>query len=171
MHITTERLIIRDFVASDASSVLEFLGDEEIARTSGVYTIENIEDALDYVSNASLRGEYGIALKETDEIIGSVSFYVCPNPLYIHFDNSCEIGYMIARRFWGHGYASEALKSFVDHLFNELHVDVVTGHCDYDNLASAKVMLNAGFISDGIPPFDEILPNGLPGQDPRLLPD
>ena len=63
-----------------------------------------------------------------------------------------EIGYSIVREFRGRGLASEALRAIVDEAFAHLHMRKVRAYCVPDNMASRRVLNNAGFDEDGVLP-------------------
>lgn len=62
---------------------------------------------------------------------------------------SGEVGYMLARKHWGKGLASEALIAFVEHCFKKLKLARLDAKLDPRNAASAKVLLKAGFSREG----------------------
>ncbi|KAI6355457.1 hypothetical protein MCOR25_008178 [Pyricularia grisea] len=63
-----------------------------------------------------------------------------------------EIGFMIARQFWGQGLATEAVSLVLDHLFfggdggRSLVGDLVVADVDPRNEASLKVLGKLGFV-------------------------
>ncbi len=64
-------------------------------------------------------------------------------------DSEWEIGYWIAKPFWGRGLATEAGQALVDYARNELAAPAVTaGHYD-DNPASGRVLEKLGFRYTG----------------------
>ena len=68
-----------------------------------------------------------------------------------------DFAYVVAPGFRGRGYASDALRVVVDFCFSELGVSSVWGRCHPDNIASRRVMENAGLQAigevDGEPAF------------------
>ncbi|KAI6530322.1 hypothetical protein MCOR10_003452 [Pyricularia oryzae] len=63
-----------------------------------------------------------------------------------------EIGFMIARQFWGQGLATEAVSLVIDHLFfggdNERSLvgDLIVADVDPSNEASLRVLGKLGFV-------------------------
>jgi RimJ/RimL family protein N-acetyltransferase len=57
----------------------------------------------------------------------------------------CEIGYYVAREFWGKGIATKAVKEILKFAFKDLKLKKVKADNDLDNPASGKVLKNAGF--------------------------
>ena len=62
---------------------------------------------------------------------------------------SVGFGYLIAEEHWNKGYMSEALKYLVDWALAQDNIFRAQAFCDAENLASAKVMENAGMIFEG----------------------
>ena len=57
--------------------------------------------------------KWAICLKENPEqVIGDISIVAIDEN-----DSSCEIGYVLGKKYWGHGMMTEALKAVLDFLF------------------------------------------------------
>ncbi len=81
-----------------------------------------------------------IVLKETNEIIGSISFHAAPD------DNGMiEIGYEIAEEFRNRGYGSEALKGMWEWVIDQPGVRTLRYTVSAENLASVAVINKFGF--------------------------
>ncbi len=63
-----------------------------------------------------------------------------------------EVGYSVVREYRDRGLASEALRAIVDESFTRLHMRKVRAYCVPDNVASRRVLANAGFEEDGVLP-------------------
>jgi len=61
-----------------------------------------------------------------------------------------QLGYVLARPFWGKGYMTEALLVIIDWAFNQNDIYRVWAICDIDNIASTKVMEKTGMQKEGI---------------------
>ena len=60
-------------------------------------------------------------------------------------DGKWEIGYHIAKKYTGNGYATEALKAFLPVISKEAGVTEIYGICLKENEASDAVMRKCGF--------------------------
>jgi [ribosomal protein S5]-alanine N-acetyltransferase len=56
-----------------------------------------------------------------------------------------EIGFLIARPYWGKGLAKEALQLILNHLFSDKDFQVIVADCDPRNAASIGVLKKMGF--------------------------
>lgn len=52
---------------------------------------------------------------------------------------SGAIGYAIGARWWGNGFVPEAARTVLKFAKTALHLERVTGSCDAENRASARV--------------------------------
>ena len=85
-----------------------------------------------------------IETKDTHELIGDIE--VCR--LYKK-RNYGEVGYCIGSKYWNKGYATEALRRVIEFLLIDCEFHLVEArHASY-NIASSKVMQQAGMKKDG----------------------
>lgn len=61
-----------------------------------------------------------------------------------------ELGYVLARRYWGHGFMAEAVTAVVDWAFTEPSVFRVGAVCDIGNQRSARLLEKVGFEREGV---------------------
>lgn len=62
------------------------------------------------------------------------------------------MGYHIAKQYTRNGYATEALKGFLEYICTEKKLDIVYGICASENIASKIVLERCGFqkVFEGI---------------------
>lgn len=61
-----------------------------------------------------------------------------------------EVGYVLARRWWGRGFAAEALRPVVGWALAQPEVYRVWAVCDVENAASARVLEKVGMRREGL---------------------
>ena len=103
--LQSERLIFHPFTADDYALLADLHSDPEVQRTlGGMWDDATIRARLDhFVQEQAERGhsKWKVFTREGDFIgRAGVSFFERTGEL--------ELGYTLARRFWGQGYASEA---------------------------------------------------------------
>ena len=145
MKIETKRLMITEFTLDMAQIVQENSVDEDNKRFVPDEVWETVEEAEETL--AFLISQYGtvdgplvypIILKDTKDNIGYVQ--LCP------IDNGkWEIGYHIAKKHTGNGYATEAVKAFLPIITKQVGISEVYGICLAENKASLSVMRKCGF--------------------------
>ena len=62
-------------------------------------------------------------------------------------DDNWEIGYHIAKKYTGKGYATEAVSSFLPIIAEKKALSIIYGICLKENVASVKVMEKCGFTN------------------------
>ncbi|MDO4466445.1 MAG: GNAT family N-acetyltransferase [Bacillota bacterium] len=146
MIFETERLILRPWKESDASSLFEYAKDERVGPMAGWPPHMSVENSLEIIKYVLAVDEtYAICLKEDDIAIGSICL---KSPLQSHTkisDKELEIGYWIGVPFWGNGYVPEAVERLIHHAFEDLECPTIW--CGYyeGNVKSKRVMEKCGF--------------------------
>lgn len=137
----TERLILDSIQESDKGDYfINISHDKKVLETFICRYAETLED-FDFSSYPGRTDLFAVRLKETGRLIGIV----------IYFDEtegSCEIGYGIGSRYWNQGYATEAVRRFLDYLFSEKGLYTVYASFFTGNDASRRVMEKCGMAYD-----------------------
>ena len=148
MFHRSERLFLRPVWEDDAPAIYRGIAEEAIvrnlARAPWPYAME---DAISFVKSQRdpRQPNFAITLPDNGEYIGQVGFG--PDE-----DGFLQVGYWIARKHWGRGYATEATRAALD-VGRMIGLGRVVAAHFTDNPASGKVLRNAGFRPTG-----EILP-------------
>jgi ribosomal-protein-alanine N-acetyltransferase len=82
-----------------------------------------------------------------------------------HFTPCVEIGWRIAKEFWGRGYAPEAAGKALDHGFAAVGLDEIVSFTSVGNLRSRRVMEKLRMTHDPAEDFDH--PSLAPGSPLR----
>ncbi len=149
--IRTERLVLRPFRPEDTDALVARRNEAEVARLQNwtlPFTREAAEELVEALvaMDGPADGEWWmlvIADPDTDEALGDLAFNLSWG------GRASEIGYTLARRHWGNGYATEALNGLLEWLFQVLKVTRVSGLLHPDNVASAMVLERTGFVFEG----------------------
>ncbi|MBS0289763.1 MAG: GNAT family N-acetyltransferase [Proteobacteria bacterium] len=136
MFIETARLVLREPLKEDAV-ILGYLWLNEIVRAFLGGTIEN-EQVLEKINNLLLHwqrykfGLWVICEKGTHEVTG-----LC-GP---HYSNDgIEISYMFFAKFWGKGFATEAVKTTIDYCFDKLNIESLIAITQKANIKSCSLL-------------------------------
>lgn len=145
MFIRTDRLLIRPSWPDDLDEFVALLNDEGVARNIGVRNMpDSAKTAEEIISRPrDKRLPYlFIHLRDDDglRLIGGIGFGQAGEDV--------ELGYWIARAYWGRGYASEAVKAVMPQAWILGHKRIIAVHFD-GNEATDKVLQKAGFRSTG----------------------
>ncbi|MGC7872712.1 GNAT family N-acetyltransferase [Desulfosporosinus sp. SYSU MS00001] len=150
-QIETDRLVLRKFKYTDDADMLNYwVSDPEIQSlySEPVYTTKrDVKELLDkYISFYEKDNYYrwAIILKETDECIGQIAYFLVDNNN--HF---AEIEYCIGRGFQRKGFATEATKAVIQFGFNKMNLHKVQICHKSINIPSRKVIEKCGFVYEG----------------------
>ena len=145
MLIETDRLLITEFSMDMAQAVQQNSVDEDNRRfvPDEVWeSVEEVEETLEYLISQYGAKEgplvYPVIIKRTQENIGYVQ--LCPID-----DGNWEIGYHIAKKHTGNGYATEAVRAFLPVITEQVGISEVYGICLVENKSSQAVMRKCGF--------------------------
>ena len=145
MKLETDRLIITEFTMDMARTVHENSLDEDNRKYVPDEVFETVEDAADTL--AFLISQYSgtegpqafpVITKASGENIGYVQLVPFEDGLW-------EIGYHIAKKYTGKGYASEAVRAFLPVMADAAGISEIYGVCLSDNTASKHVLKKCGF--------------------------
>lgn len=146
MFARTERLLLRPGWAEDAPALAKAIADEGIVRNLATapwpYGLAEAHAFLDKPQDPVLPSF--LLFKRTDgspELVGGAGFGRKPC-------GAVEIGYWIARAYWGHGYAYEAGKQLIE-IARTLGLQRLEGGHFVDNPASGRVLEKLGFRPTG----------------------
>jgi RimJ/RimL family protein N-acetyltransferase len=82
-----------------------------------------------------------------------------------HFTPCVEVGWRMATRFWGHGYATEAARLAIDFGFRQIGLSEIVSFTTVTNWRSRRVMERVGMRREPADDFDH--PRIAPGHPLR----
>ena len=137
MRAETERLILDPIRETDREDYfLNISHDRKVLETFICRYAETPEE-VDIAKYLDRDDMFAIRLKETGKLIGIVLYFDAK-------DDACEIGYGIGSRYWNRGYTTEAVKRFLEYLFEEKGFRTVCASFFTGNDASRRVMEKCG---------------------------
>lgn len=140
--LKTQRLGFRPLKSSDIDYLEALDGDPKARRyfptgaQTREQTIARIQQFLTYEKEKGLPS-FVIFELESGEFVGRAGF----GPLD---SGEIEIGYILDKKFWGKGYASEALHALLDWAKKHIKADYIVAYAVEDNIASFRVMEKGG---------------------------
>ncbi|MDR3262732.1 MAG: GNAT family N-acetyltransferase [Clostridiales bacterium] len=149
--LKTDRLILRAYAFQDAVDIFEYAGDPETTLYTTFDTHKCIYDTVDFLSNMRIRYEnktaydYAIVSKENGKVIGGGGVMNTSK-----FPHTAEIGYILNKKYWGNGYAVEAMSAVIDYLFETLHIHRIEARHFAENERSGRVMQKLGMTYEGM---------------------
>jgi ribosomal-protein-alanine N-acetyltransferase len=148
--ITTDRLVLRPFQASDARDVERIVGAFEIAdMTRSIPHPYPPGLAAQWIASLAPRYQDGtqatfaITSREGGGLIGAIGLVIAPA------DQHAELGYWLDLPFWGQGYMTEAATAMLRFGFKELGLERIYATHLARNPASGRVMQKIGMRYEG----------------------
>ena len=148
--LETDRLLLREFKLSDLDDLFEYASVPDVGERAGWPHHENIETSKTILQKfISEKKTFAIVYKENNKVIGSLGIekYGSEDKLteFIDYEGR-EIGFVLAKDYWGQGLMPEAVKAVIKLLFDKLDYDfLLCGHFD-KNKRSARVQEKCGFV-------------------------
>ena len=138
--IRTRRLVMRRAVATDLDAFHAMMTDPETMRfwsTPPHTELSQTRDWLAAMISAPAATSDDYVVEHDGRVIGKLGAW-----------RMQEVGFMLAREFWGRGLATEALAAFVGHAFAD-RTDHLEADVDSRNAASLALLSRAGFSETG----------------------
>jgi ribosomal-protein-alanine N-acetyltransferase len=146
--ISTGRLILRKPRLEDAESIFRnYASDSEVTRFLVWRPHSQLDQTREFISacirswQEEERFPFVICQAGSVEAIGMIELRL--------EEFKADIGYVLARNYWGRGYMTEALRALIAWCFEQPWIYRVWAVCDTENLASARVMEKAGLQREG----------------------
>src|SRR5262249_37900898 len=137
----TERLMLRAPCFEDARTIATLANDRRIAEnTLRIPHPYGLADAQSFITAANTTGDEIVFLIATR---GGAVIGACGIAQFS--EEPPEIGYWLGVPFWGHRYATEAVRAVIDHAFGGLGCDAGAGGARVSNPASRRVLEKCGF--------------------------
>lgn len=146
--IVTSRLRLRPHSWRDVDDVFAFAADAEWARYLPVpqpYTRAEAEKFIARQLLLNREGHPSWAIEHAGTVIGGIN-------IRFDFDKRLgEIGYSIARKFWGKGLTTEAAHAVLDAAFSTYaDLNRIHARADARNTGSLRVMEKLGMTREGV---------------------
>jgi RimJ/RimL family protein N-acetyltransferase len=150
--VVTDQVSVTDFRPSDKSSLIQHLSDKDIydrtLRIPYPFTESDANEWLALVAKATREQGQSVqwAIRNRDGMLtGVVSF----DGLQVGKTHRGEIGYWLAKPFWGQGTMTAVVQRACQHAFEALGLMKITAHVFAHNLASCRVLEKCGFQQEG----------------------
>lgn len=142
---------IRPWRMSDAMDLAAVLSDPAILNNlrDGLpypYTEKDAEDYITAMLCADKSAVFAYAICLEDRAVGSIGAFRQSN---IHF-RTAELGYYLAREYWGRGIVTEAVRQLCERVFAQTDILRIYAEPFSDNVGSRRVLEKAGFQLEGI---------------------
>lgn len=150
--IELDNVVLRQINSKkDAPYYYQYMSDDimknYITLNNLPQTIEYAEKELEYWENLFNKKQtiyFAIALKENDELIGTIGFN------YISFVSArADIGYDLSYKYWGRSIMSKSMKAFIDFAENKMNITRIQANVIESNIRSIKLLEKYHFNKEG----------------------
>ena len=175
--LETARLILGNWNLRDAPALFAYAKDPEVGPNAGWAPHRNVMESMSIIRNTYIPnrvwkimykiyedndGSRGTDTGSTETgrdrhrhipqprvsgAIGTIGFYHDRRRPDIR---SMEMGYSLAKDYWGMGLMSEAVEAVLDYGFTSLGLDVISINTAVSNARSRRVIEKAGFVYEGM---------------------
>ena len=140
----TNRLIVRQFQASDLDNLFAIYGDPVVMKyirtpMKKESALELLEKQITSYASTPYYGRFAVTDKSAGRFVGN---FVLRFTVSI---NGTEIGYAFVTEEWGKGFATELTLGGLQYAFNTVSVEKVLAITNIENELSKKVLLKCGF--------------------------
>ncbi len=147
----TPHLELRALRQGDLADLYAYASDPEIDRYTPWVHYQSLAEAqvdlngflAEYERDGL--GAWGIEHQADKRLIGIINISP-PHPR----NRRTELGFTIARAYWGRGYASEAARAVINFAFDKMKLVRVEAVCLAENQASARALVKAGMQYEGL---------------------
>ena len=147
----TQRLILRRIREIDYIDMYEYSADRDVTRYLTWQPHNSLSETKSYASdlqkryNAGKFFDWGLVHKADGKFIGTCGLTT------INLNrNSCEVGYVLAKKYWGRGLMPEALELVMGFAFDYLEFDRIEARFLEGNMKSLRVMQKMGMVFDRV---------------------
>ena len=146
--LKTQRLTLRSFRYEDLDDFYDYAKVEGVGELAGGKHHQNKEETLK-ILEMFINNKNVFAIEINNHVYGSFGLekYNKEDEL-TEFSNyyGIELGFVLAKQFWGQGIIKEACDAVIDYLFNVLNIDFILC-CHFErNNQSKRVQEKCGFI-------------------------
>jgi ribosomal-protein-alanine N-acetyltransferase len=145
VRLDGERLYLRPRTLDDDAALFAYASDPEVIRFLPWEPAPSVTAVQPFLAETVGRRrkaeamDFAIVLRDTDEVVGQTDLMELKS-----VRGQAELGYIIARPFWGRGLMTEAAAMTVEYGFGPLRLGRIVAYADRENLASQRVMQKLG---------------------------
>ena len=150
IELTGERVVLRPVELCDAEDMFVFVADPQVVHFLPWQPASELRGVTAFLEQQRARrrsGEslaFSVVLKETGKVIGSTDLMQLQAR-----SKEAELGYILAKDFWGKGLMTEAAALSRDYAFGVLQREKLLAFADHENIGSRRVLKKIGLQEAG----------------------
>lgn len=137
---------LKTFTSVDIDDFMEWARDDEVTKYMMWDSYTSRSDAEDFFKNVVETHPWFKAICLGKKVIGSITLDKSKGA------HSCkaELGYVLSRKYWSNGFATQAINLAIQKGFEDLGVERIEAFVDSANIASQRVLEKNGFVKEGL---------------------
>ena len=143
MRITTGRLALEPISLDYLKTTHAYSSDLENTRMMMFLPYESIEET-EAVIRESMAMWHSDAPHHLEFVVLLDGVQIGDVTLYPTAPGEAELGWVLDKRYWGHGYAAEAVRAVMDYGRRERGIQRFFAMCDSENAPSYRLMERLG---------------------------
>lgn len=152
---TTDRLLLRPLLATDAPGMLALDSDLAVHRYLGGIGGPQAASLADSAGTiAFIQGQYAahgigrwaVLLRSSGEFMGWAGLKLVAGPVNEQRD-FYDLGYRFLPRYWRQGYGYEAARAWLAYGFEALRLPRICAYADVENAGSCRILAKIGLAA------------------------
>jgi ribosomal-protein-alanine N-acetyltransferase len=143
--LETDRLFLRQIMLDDAEGMFKNFSDPEVAKWFFEHPLTNLEQVVPFIDAFKNEFEqkegltWAVVLKTNDLFVGTCGYGS------VAVGVKGDMGFDLAKNFWGQGLMTEALISTINYGFESLGLSKVEAHTYSSNTRAIGLLEKLGF--------------------------
>ncbi len=144
--------MLREFRADDADALCAYATDPKVLEKTH-WQVFSLDDAVAWIAQMGrlarrqprIEYQWALTLPPDDTPVGGARMRIESTECL-----RASIGYILASRLWGNGYATEAARMIIDFGFDRLHLHRIEALAEPGNEPSWRVLERVGMDREGL---------------------
>lgn len=141
-----KQVTLKPLTLNDIDEFMVWATDDEVTKYMMWSSYTSCRDAENFFVNIVETHPWFKAICIDEKIIGSMTLDKGKGA----FSCKAELGYVIARKYWGNGLATRAVAEVLKSGFEDLDIERIEAYVDPTNIASYTVLEKNGFLREGL---------------------
>lgn len=144
----TDRLILRKWVESDLDDLYEYAKTPGVGPMAGWEPHESKAESYEILQMFinSKNDDWALVDKRSGKVIGSIG---CRPDVSRKYSKAGNIGYVLAKPYWGKGIMPEVVNRILEYYFTETDLEIISVTHGSHNPNSKRVIEKCGFVYEG----------------------
>ncbi|MEI7488077.1 MAG: GNAT family N-acetyltransferase [Chryseobacterium sp.] len=136
---------LRPLRSKDADAFFTWAGDKEVTQSLFWDAHSSVEDAKVFLTNVVESHSWFMTIVFNGTPVGAITLDQGRG----RAEKRAELGYVLAKKYWGRGIVTKAVKIALQKGFEDLGIVRIEAYVDPHNMGSVRVLEKAGMCKEG----------------------